>query len=168
MKIIDNQLTKHMKKMILFIAILFFSGMAIAQPPTGDAKTGDIFGQKITANGAISLEQFSTRLKEGQIIPAKIKGVVTGVCTKKGCWMKMELPDKTKMQVVFKDYGFFVPAAILGKTVVLQGEGRQKIISVNELKHYAEDAKKSKEEIDAITKPEKQVKFTATGVLVVS
>jgi hypothetical protein len=62
---------------------------------------------------------------------------------------------------------FFVPTDIVGKTVVLDGIATQKEVSVAELKHYAQDAKKSQAEIDAITKPEKQVRFLADGVLVV-
>jgi hypothetical protein len=34
---------------------------------------------------------------------------------------------------------------------------------VEELKHYAEDAKKSKEEIDAIKEPRKRLRYEATG-----
>jgi hypothetical protein len=36
---------------------------------------------------------------------------------------------------------------------------------VEELKHLAEDAGKSKEEIEAITEPKEELKFLATGVL---
>ena len=38
--------------------------------------------------------------------------------------------------------------------------------SVKQLKHYAEDAGKSKEEIAKITEPKKEVIFVAKGVLV--
>jgi hypothetical protein len=60
-----------------------------------------------------------------------------------------------------------VPTALAGKTVVLNGKAEKKLVSVDELKHFAEDAKKSQQEIDAITQPEMQVKFMATGVLVI-
>ncbi|MEG0797106.1 MAG: DUF4920 domain-containing protein, partial [Odoribacter sp.] len=46
--------------------------------------------------------------------------------------------------------------------VVLTGEAKMKTTSVDELKHYAEDAKKPQAEIDAITKPEKEIRFTAS------
>lgn len=36
------------------------------------------------------------------------------------------------------------PLAAKGKTVVIEGEAKMKTTSVAELKHYAEDAKKSK------------------------
>ncbi|RYG26476.1 MAG: DUF4920 domain-containing protein, partial [Chitinophagaceae bacterium] len=49
----------------------------------------------------------------------------------------------------------------------LDGEAAKKTISVEELQHYAEDAKKSKEEIAAITKPQQEIRFTAKGIVVV-
>lgn len=155
-----------MKKILLFTAIITISFTLNAQPPAGPANPGDTYGSKITAAGAISLSELFDKLQKSENVTAKIKGKVAEVCTKKGCWLIMEMPDKSKMQVKFKDYGFFVPVDLTGKTVVLDGEARQKLVSVNELKHYAQDAKKSQAEIDAITKPEKQVTYTASGVLV--
>ena len=155
-------------KKILLIALLtlpFFTGFS--QPPAGPANPGDTYGEKINAKGAISLAALSQKLGKSEAVQSKIKGKVAEVCTTKGCWMIMELPDKTKMQVKFKDYGFFVPSDILGKTVVLKGVANKKIVTVKELRHFAEDAKKSQAEIDAITNPEKQVKFEASGVLVI-
>ncbi|MBL7933016.1 MAG: DUF4920 domain-containing protein, partial [Bacteroidia bacterium] len=66
-----------------------------------------------------------------------------------------------------KDYGFFVPVDMVGKTVVLEGKAYNKTTSVTELKHYAEDAKKSQKEIDAITEPKNEIRFMADGIVVV-
>ncbi|HRN46655.1 MAG TPA: DUF4920 domain-containing protein [Niabella sp.] len=156
-----------MKKLFAFAFALFFASALIAQPPAGPANKGDSFGDKISAKGAVSLEKMTKTLDKNTVFTGKIKGTVKEVCSNKGCWIKMELPDKTQMQVKFKDYGFFVPTALAGKTVVLNGKAEKKLVSVDELKHFAEDAKKSQEEIDAITQPETQVKFLATGVLVI-
>lgn len=157
-----------MKKSILLIAIALFVGLSgYAQPPAGDAKKGDSYGEKITDKGAISLAELGKQLDKKDSVTAKIKGKVLEVCSKKGCWVTMELPNKSQMMVKFKDYAYFVPTSLSGKTVVLDGVARKKIVSVNELKHFAEDAKKPQAEIDAITKPEKQVKFEASGVLVI-
>ncbi|SDE29121.1 DUF4920 domain-containing protein [Niabella drilacis] len=157
-----------MRKVLLLILPLFAGILLYAQPPAGSARKGDAYGEKIIAKGALSLEELAGKLSSSKEdgVKARIKGTVLAVCAKKGCWLTMELPDNTKMQVKFKDYGFFVPTAIAGKTVVLEGVARQKLVSVNELKHYAEDAKKPQAEIDAITAPEKQVRFEASGVLV--
>lgn len=156
-----------MKKILFIVFVFVFATTLSAQPPAGPANAGDTYGEKITAGGAISLADLAQKLKKNEVVQAKVKGTVTEVCSMKGCWMKMELPDKSQMQIKFKNYGFFVPTALIGKTVVIDGTAKQKIVSVNELKHFAEDAKKSKEEIEAITKPEKQVKFEASGVLVI-
>jgi hypothetical protein len=79
----------------------------------------------------------------------------------------VQVNDSTTALVKMKDYGFFVPVAAKGKTVVLDGQVKIKNTSVEELRHYAEDAKKSKEEIAAITKPEKTVTVLAKGIVVV-
>lgn len=69
--------------------------------------------------------------------------------------------------VKFKDYGFFVPkTGIQGKKVLMTGEIFKDTISVERLKHYAEDAKKSKTEIDLITEPEYKINMIATGVAI--
>ncbi|WP_026309532.1 DUF4920 domain-containing protein [Niabella aurantiaca] len=156
-----------MRNICLLMACLFAGMLLYAQPPAGEAKKGDSYGEKITARGALSLNELALKLDKKDTLSTKIKGTILAVCPKKGCWMTMELPDRTRVLVKFKDYGFFVPTAIAGKTVVLNGVARQKLVSVNELKHYAEDAKKPQAEIDAITQPEKQVRFVAEGVLVI-
>ena len=69
--------------------------------------------------------------------------------------------------VKFKDYGFFVPkTGIKGKKVLMTGEIFKDTISVERLKHYAEDAKKSRTEIDLITEPEYKINMIATGVAI--
>ena len=70
------------------------------------------------------------------------------------------------MRVSFKDYGFFVPKDITGKTVVIEGTAKQSVTPVAELRHYAEDAGKSKDDIAKITEPEKALTFVADGVIV--
>ncbi len=155
-----------MKKILFAFVMMLSLSLVSAQPPAGPAKTGDIFGDSLLNKDVVSLAVLSQKLKENPQFTGKVTGKILEVCSTKGCWMIMELPDKTRMQVKFKNYGFFVPMDLVGKTVVIEGIARQKTVSVNELKHYAEDAKKPKAEIDAITKPEKQVKFEASGVLV--
>lgn len=70
------------------------------------------------------------------------------------------------MRVTFKDYGFFVPMDSKGSEVIMQGKAFADTVTVDMLKHYAEDAGKSTEEIEAITEPEVAIAFEATGVLV--
>lgn len=80
--------------------------------------------------------------------------------------MTIAKPGGEEIMVRFKDYGFFMPLNIVGKEVVLDGVAKATVTSVDMLKHYAEDAHKSKEEIEKITEPKNEIEFTAKGVVV--
>ncbi len=158
-----------MKKFLFTLAIASFGFIANAQPPAGDAKTGDFYGEKIAApEEALNINDVVAKLEGGsEFEGVKIKAKIVEVCPKKGCWLKLELNDGKTAMVKMKDYGFFLPISAKGKTVVIDGDVKLKTTSVSELKHYAEDAKKSKEEIDAITTPQKEVSVKAKGIVIV-
>lgn len=156
-----------MKRILLTALVVMTAILARAQPPAGDAKPGEWYGEKITPDGAVALSELPAQLEKKDAIDTKIKAKILEVCPKKGCWLKLQVNDSTTAMVKMKDYGFFLPVAAKGKTVVIDGEVKMKTISVAELQHYAEDAKKSKEEIAAITKPEKEIRVTAKGIVVV-
>jgi prepilin signal peptidase PulO-like enzyme (type II secretory pathway) len=161
-----KNMTKSLK--IALFGLFLFAAIAVqAQPPKTPATPGTTFGAVITAENATTVAELPTLLGDKEMADVKIEGKVLDVCPKKGCWMSLEMPDKSTVLVKFKDYGFFVPLEMIGKTVVLEGQAKKVETSVDELKHYAEDAKKSKEEIDAITEPKKEIRLTANGVLVV-
>ena len=84
----------------------------------------------------------------------------------KGCWMKMNVNNDTIL-VRFKDYGFFVPKnGIEGKSSVINGKISIDTLSIDQLKHYAEDAGKTKAEIALINEPEITISFLADGVII--
>ncbi|QJW90958.1 DUF4920 domain-containing protein [Spirosoma taeanense] len=148
-------------KNILFIACLLgLSFSALAQDNIS------YHGKKITPTGAIPATQLAAKMGSKDQMPAKVEGTVESVCKVKGCWMKLKTGDGQTMRVTFKDYGFFVPKDIVGKTVVVQGNAETSVTPVDELRHYAQDAGKSKEEIEKITEPEKALTFVADGVIV--
>jgi hypothetical protein len=71
------------------------------------------------------------------------------------------------IQVMFKDYGFFVPKQGLeNKTAIIEGFAKQDTISVEKLRHFAEDARKSKTEINKIIAPKFKISFVANGVII--
>ena len=157
-----------MKKFFFTMLIAGFGFMANGQPPEGDAKPGEWYGEKVITEGAVNLNDVVKKLNGGAEYPeVKIQAKIVEVCPKKGCWLKLELENGETAMVKMKDYGFFLPLAAKGKTVVIDGKVELKTTSVAELKHYAEDAKKSKEEIEASTKPSKEVKVLAKGIVVI-
>jgi len=134
---------------------------------------GDTYGSAVNASvesKAISVEKLNKKLKKEnkKVENVAIKGKVTDVCDKKGCWLTIETEDNSQFFVKMKDYAFFVPTALKGKNVVLEGSAERKVTSVDEQKHYAEDAKKTQSEIDAITQPKEEIRFVANGIKVVN
>ena len=75
-----------------------------------------------------------------------VEGTIVDVCQTKGCWMRVSDGDQ-ELFVRFQDYGFFVPMNAAGHDVVMHGTSVAKVASVEELRHYAEDAGKSPAEI---------------------
>jgi hypothetical protein len=126
-------------------------------------------GLQINDADALSSEQMSDNfegLKVGDTLNTKMVAKVDAVCQAKGCWMTLNLEDGNQVMVKFKDYGFFVPKDIAGKEVIVNGLAFVEEVSVDEQRHYAEDAGKSEEEIAAITAPKKTFSFEADGVLI--
>src|SRR4051794_20799716 len=113
-----------MKKILAFLPFVFSCILAIAQPPNVPAKAGSSFGETVTADNAITVDQLQTLLmskSEGsRKAEVKIKGIVTDVCTMEGCWIKVKSPGG-KIMVNMKEHSFKVPVALNGKTVVIDG-----------------------------------------------
>lgn len=156
-----------MKKLTLTLAIILCTYFMNAQPPAGKAKEGDTYGAKVTEEGAIAISELPALLKGKDTITVKVKAKAVSSCASKGCWMNLQIDDKNTAFVKMKDYGFFVPTAIADKNVVLEGIAFIKTTSVEELKHYAEDGKKSQAEIDATKEPKQEIRFLANGIMVV-
>jgi hypothetical protein len=126
------------------------------------------FGEAFAAENVQSIDDMFAQMAQDKTteMEAKVEGKVTGVCQKKGCWMTLAKADGSEMMVRFKDYGFFMPTDIAGKTVVIDGIAKVDTTSVDEQRHYAEDAGKDAAEIAKITEPEVAVSFTADGVII--
>jgi hypothetical protein len=145
--------------------------LASCAPKTGgstQASASKNFGAQVDAKKALAYEALMPKMATVDSMPAKVKGKVNEVCQKKGCWMTLasDKPGVPEMRVTFKDYAFFMPKDLAGKHVVVDGYAYVETTTVEELRHYAQDAGKSKEEINAITQPKREVSFEAAGVLV--
>ena len=79
--------------------------------------------------------------------------------------MTLSIDNDSEMMIRFKDYGFFVPLDASGE-VLIHGKAFISETSVDDLRHYAEDAGASDDEIAAITTPKTSYNFEADGVLI--
>jgi len=151
-----------MKKIILSLSLCLFTALSFAQT----TYTGQKFGEEVKLGDVKPAAKMEAAMGDKKTVDMKIEGRVVDVCKKKGCWMTLEMPNGDPMRVTFKDYAFFMPMDIVGKKVVLDGLARKQTISVETLRHYAEDAKKSPEEVAKITDPKKELAFEAKGVVI--
>ena len=125
------------------------------------------FGEKFDHSNPIESKKAFTAYNDMQVgdtLKITFSSKVNSVCKKKGCWMRLELPEEQESLVRFKDYGFFVPKDIENQTAVVHGKAFVEETSVEDLKHYAKDAGKSEDEIASITEPEFTYSFEADGV----
>lgn len=160
-----------MKNKIFLIGVfclsLFFACTGQGAQESAASSDGKHFGKTIDAANATPLADMLAQMEQGKKVEmnAKVTGKVLEVCQKKGCWMTLDRGDGTDMRVTFKDYGFFMPKDISGRTVVIEGLAQVDTTSVDDLRHYAEDEGKSAEEIAKITEPETEISFVADGVI---
>jgi len=164
-----------MKKIILFLALGLAFISCKNETQTTENKVEDVkkeiayasFGTEINDTDALTsdlmMEDYKT-MKEGDTITSKMRAKINEVCSAKGCWMTLDMDGENEVMVKFKDYGFFMPLNAEGE-VVVNGKAYVSETSIEELRHYAEDAGKSEEEIAAITEPKRTYSFEADGVL---
>lgn len=123
-------------------------------------------GKDISEEGAITVAEFLSQMEGKDSLYTKITAPINEVCAKKGCWMTLNLGNDNEMRVRFKDYDFFVPKDAGGKIATIEGFAKLDTTTVEELKHYLEDANAPQEEIDAVTEPEIDYVFEAEGVII--
>ena len=152
---------------LLFASLLVFScsenkEASIAQ----ENKSVSCFGDSISSENSIPSEKLLGMLNGKDSIATKLEGKILDVCQKKGCWMELDLGSGKSIRVTFKDYAFFVPKDAAGKYAIIDGYAKVDTISVNQLREYAGDAGKTKQEIDNINQPEVELSFEAKGVII--
>jgi Domain of unknown function (DUF4920) len=152
-----------MKKLL---SILFITAMVVACQTKPEVIT-NTYGEAISTDGALALASLDEQIAQKDSVVLTLKGTIEETCKMKGCWMKVQDENGVSTRVTFKDYGFFVPKdSAAGKEVVFSGVARRKVTDVATLRHYAEDAGKTPEEIEAITEPKEEIEFVANGVVI--
>ena len=153
-----------MKKILV---ILFCVTNLSAQEQINTKTNYTIYGNpKMNIEGVISGKELIKLLETQDSALVKVEGVILEVCSKKGCWMDVNLGGEETLFVRFMDYGFFMPLDAAGTTAIIEGMAKIEVQTVRWLKHKAEDAGETQEVIDAITKPIIAYSISeATGVI---
>lgn len=127
--------------------------------------TYDYFGDStFSTDGAIPSDKLIAFMEGKDSVEATVSGTVESVCKKKGCWMNVTVDDGSSMHVTY-NYEFLLPLNCDGREFVMNGYAYYDTIPVSHLKHLAEDAGKSEEEIEQITESKATLAYLATGVM---
>jgi hypothetical protein len=124
------------------------------------------FGDPIEKEGTVPVTEIASLINSDELIPVKVSGTILEVCQHTGCWLTFDLGNGENIMVNMKDHAFYVPKDAAGKTAFVQGAATRELISVDMLKHYAEDAGRSQEYIDSITEDAWQYTIEAQGVII--
>tara|TARA_B110000114_G_scaffold7116_1_gene7216 strand:+ start:31 stop:528 length:498 start_codon:yes stop_codon:yes gene_type:complete len=125
------------------------------------------YGAKINTQSVISMDALTKSyetMSPLDTVYTTVEGKILEVCSKKGCWMSLDMGTDKDVMVRFKDYGFFMPLNADG-TVIISGKAFVSETSIDDLKHYAEDAGATEATIEAIVSPETTYSFEAVGAL---
>ncbi|MBX3462273.1 MAG: DUF4920 domain-containing protein [Planctomycetes bacterium] len=133
-------------------------------PAKLDEKVYDHFGAGVVEGQTTKLADALKNPDQFTGKTVRLEGAITAVCQTKGCWMHLG-DQNPPVMVKFKDYAFFVPKDASGRTAIVEGTMTLKQETVEQTRHYLEDAGKH-EEAKKITEGRKLYHLMATGVAI--
>ena len=129
------------------------------------AMTREFYGDSFDISASIPVSAVMAQLEGKDTLFTTIDGVIDQTCPAAGCWLNMRLDSG--VQKITTDHIFFVPLeGCEGLNAKAKGKAFYDEISVEMLKHYAQEEGKSEAEIAAITEPKKVLNFVATGIMI--
>lgn len=148
-------------KKIICIAIA-----ALLSYTTAKAQDGRFFGEQFIHSKTSDLVDLYGKMEKMDSVDVVLSAKTVTTCKKAGCWMEICTKENNLSTRVFmKDHAFGVPLeGCEGKDAIIHGRAFRYKLSVEYLRHLAEDAGKTKEEIEKITEPETAIGIDAWGV----
>ncbi|GAB1429367.1 hypothetical protein MASR2M18_01990 [Ignavibacteria bacterium] len=153
-------------RLIAAVFGLFFMAAALIADDKSATKSKkpENYGAKPTlTTPPLSLLQIAKEKNTGKYI--RLSAQVDEVCQSMGCWLIVKEGD-IMLRIKTKDHNFFVPKNIAGRTVIVEGIVEEQIIAEELARHYAEDAGKTAEEIEAIRGEQKELSMIASSIAV--
>lgn len=134
------------------------------------SKTGDTHGQTFTVQNPMDVATFTKAMANtDKMENVQVRGTITQVCQMAGCWVKLKNDKGEDVFVKFpehaKVHGFTIPKGDAGMTVVVNGVATRTVTSVEDQRHFAEDAGVAGADLDKITEPKVELRIDATGIV---
>lgn len=163
---------------LLLVGILLLAACERSDDQPNGERSGDTpvefmsFGEEIPTEGpAISAADIAAEPNSYANQDVRVEGTVVTVCQQAGCWLTLENPAGEPVRVhVPKDeageYLWTLPMDLGPRMAIVEGTAFADTLSVEDQRHYAEDAGRPQTEIDAITEPQASAYIIARGILV--
>ena len=132
-------------------------------------KLGKSYGpEKVEVTKAVTVNNVVKGLEsKNERVEFTFEAPLVEICQAAGCWVSVDKGNGETFRVRFKDH-FTIPVKTKpGTKAYFHGYAYWDEISVEMQKHFAEDAGKSKEEVEKITSPKKEMCFEADGIVLV-
>lgn len=148
----------------LMAGLVWTCGQSAKQQQGDNDYELSFYGEKIEQMSAVAAADIRGRLESVDSVEVQLEGIITDVCKKKGCWMKIDMGNGESLTVRFKDYGFFVPVESQGKIAVIDGV-LKKEINEEYGHHHDHDHKEGEACHQDENASEFTYNFTAKGVI---
>lgn len=162
-----------MKTYLALIAVVVLAASCgESKEMTGNTTTSDLgksYGPvEVSPKEAVGVDKV-VEVNEKMMEPTDFtfEGEIVEVCSKAGCWVNVDAGNGETFMVRFKDHFTIPPGTKPGTKAYFHGTAFNDTVSVEWLKHFAEDAGKTQEEIDKITEPKFELGFTADGIVLI-
>ncbi|MCA9710723.1 MAG: DUF4920 domain-containing protein [Myxococcales bacterium] len=142
--------------------------------PSGEATPaapeGTVYGEALKGEQTVTIEQVMDDPKafEGKVV--RVEGMVTDVCTMRGCWFEMagERPGM-KMRFKVRDGDMVFPPSAKGKRAVAEGTVSVRTLSLEDTRkfeaHMAQDAGRDFDP-ESITEPMVVIQLDGRGAVI--
>ena len=147
---------------------------APATQPVKPAKTFAKFGgeQKLSDAEAVPVSAVLAAPDQYNGKYVRLTGVVSSVCPKKGCWMRVTpqgaKPGDGNVFIKFPDppEGMYIPLEAVGHEAVIEGTIKNGQMSQAAARHFLQDAGAKQDQIEKVVGPQKQVMLGQPAVAI--
>lgn len=146
----------------IFVLSFIFTLISCGVLKSGKNEYGEV---KVSSQGSVSIGELAQKMdKTKDPFVCTLKAPISAVCQNAGCWIQVTKPDGLQLTIRFKNH-FTIPVDTpIGTEAYIHGFAYWDTVSVKTLRHYAEDAGKTMEEINKINTPEYKLNFESDGI----
>lgn len=155
-----------MKLKVAFLLSLVLGLFACSNVKNVKTDFGEI---RVTNTDVISIAELVNIMDKSKTpYTTTLKAPLSAVCQNAGCWVQVAKPDGKALTIRFKNHFTIPPSTPIGTESLIHGVAYWDTVSVKALRHYAEDAGKTMDEINKITQPEFKLNFEGDGIKLLS